>query len=120
MSLIPAEADSMMASAANGGGHKNAGDIDAFLSDSLFDRVEDGDPFDLIAAFARRDACGDHGPVFQHSLGVKRPLAACNALHHNPGIFIDQYAHNLTPYRSSIPSADFADFADENPSLRVA
>jgi hypothetical protein len=82
----------MMASAANGGGTKMTVAF-APVFHGFANRVEDGPAFVGGAALARGDACDDLGAVIGAGLGVERAFASGEALHHESGFFVDQYAH---------------------------
>src|SRR5215468_4737026 len=71
-SSMPAAVDSMMASAANGGGTNMT---EAFAP-GFFDRIENIDAFVLRTAFARRHAADDLGSIFDRLKRVEGAFAA--------------------------------------------
>ena len=82
ISSISASAASMMASAANGGGTGDHRCVRAGLVHGFLNAVEDRPAFVCGAALAGSYAAYDLGAVFGARFGVKRTLAAGQALDH--------------------------------------
>ena len=68
--------------------------IGAGLLDRLFDGIKNGDPFDVLAALARRDAADHLGAVVAAAQRVKRPRVAGDALADDLGVSVNQDAHD--------------------------
>ena len=73
--------------------NEDDGCVGAGFFHGFANRVEDGPAFVGGAALARGDACDDLGAVIGAGLGVERAFASGEALHHESGFFVDQYAH---------------------------
>ena len=95
-SAMPASAASITASAANGGGTKMTEALAPVFLHRVAHGVEDRPAFVRRAALARRDPADDVGAVGRGLLGVKRPLAAGEALDDQAGRLVDQYGHSVS------------------------
>ena len=62
--------------------------------DGVRDRVEDGDPLDVLAALARRDAGDDVRAVGAVPQPVEAALAAGQALDDEPRVAVDEDRHS--------------------------
>ena len=67
--------------------------IGAGLLYGFFDGVKDGQPFDRLASFARRDAADHFRAVFLAPFGMELADVAGNALADNARVFVDQDRH---------------------------
>src|SRR4029079_532948 len=75
---------------------------DSRVCSGLLDRLRDGIEdrnliLESLSALARRNACDDLGAVLHHLLGVKRPIAAGDALDEEAGVLVDEDAHAAFP-----------------------
>ena len=73
--------------------HEDHRRVRAGLLHRLAHRVEDRPAFVRRAALAGRDAADDRRPVGRGLLGVKRPLAAGQALDEQARVLVDQNGH---------------------------
>src|SRR5262249_46938192 len=91
-------ADSMTASAANGGGTKNHGRIGARLLDRFVDGVENRPALVRRPALPRRHTADDLRAGRLRLLRVERALPARKALHKLSRGVIDEYGHGCSDF----------------------
>ena len=97
MSLMPASAASMMASAQKAGATKVMLVVAPVAFTASFTVLKTGSPVVLGAAFARRHAAHDVGAIGDHLLGVEGAFVAGHALNDDRRLFVDEDAHGTSP-----------------------
>ena len=75
------------------GGHIDDGTVGAFFFHCFAHRIEDGHVVFTVAALAGGHTSHDVGAILNHLLGVEGAFFASDALHHQPGIFVDENTH---------------------------
>ena len=95
MTLMPASAASIKASAANAGGTNTMLTSAPVSCHSVCDRVEHGAVEVGLASLSRSHTTNHVGAVFNHLASVEGAFASCEALHNDLGVAVDENAHVL-------------------------